>query len=341
MFPEGGRPVRLPARRAPSAGRVPLRLGAPLADRERRDRGGRHHLRQLRAAARRPPRHRAGAARDRGDRAAVDRQLPGRQAGQPGAERARRPEGGGAGRADRRGAFAPAHAGLVDGARGRGPAAATASPSAPRWCRSCLPTAAGRTRTTSPRRSRTRSRNLPLSLIAGTIAVVVIYVPVNVVYLRALGLEGLAATTTPASDAAGRMFGALGDRFVTAAIAISTFGFLDLAILAPTRVYYAMAADGLFFPALATLHPRYRTPGLAIVLQSTWSCVLALSGTYGQLAELRRLCRLDFLRPDGRDRAGVPPHVSAVDSGRPMSFRAPGYPVRPDRVRARLRRPSC
>src|SRR5215203_4406155 len=84
-------------------------------------------------------------------------------------------------------------------------------------------------------------RNLPLSLLAGTIAVVIIYVLVNTVYLRALGLEGLAATTTPASKAAEGLFGSLGDRFVTAAIAISTFGFLDLAILAPTRVYYAMA----------------------------------------------------------------------------------------------------
>jgi APA family basic amino acid/polyamine antiporter len=126
-------------------------------------------------------------------------------------------------------------------------------------------------------------RNLPISLIGGTIAVVAIYVLVNVVYLRALGLEGLAATTTPAADAARRMFGPLGDRFVTAAIAISTFGFLDLAILAPTRVYYAMAADGLFFPALAQLHPRYRTPGAAIGVQTLWSCLLTLSGTYGQL----------------------------------------------------------
>ena len=88
-----------------------------------------------------------------------------------------------------------------------------------------------------------------------------IYVTVNVVYLRALGLEGLAATTTPASKAAAFMFGALGDRFVTAAIAISTFGFLDLAILAPTRVYYAMAADGVFLPALSRLHPRIRRRG--------------------------------------------------------------------------------
>jgi APA family basic amino acid/polyamine antiporter len=79
------------------------------------------------------------------------------------------------------------------------------------------------------------------------------------------------------------MFGAGGDRFVTGAIAISTFGFLDLAILAPTRVYYAMAADGLFFQALARLHPRYCTPGIAIIVQTGWSCVLAVSGTYGQL----------------------------------------------------------
>lgn len=126
-------------------------------------------------------------------------------------------------------------------------------------------------------------RNLPLSIIAGTVAVVIIYVAVNAVYIRALGLEGLAGTTTPASKAAEMMFGAMGDRFVTAAIAISTFGFLDLGILAPTRVYYAMAADGLFFPALARLHPKYGTPWLAIAIQSTWTCVLALTGRYEQL----------------------------------------------------------
>jgi basic amino acid/polyamine antiporter, APA family len=169
-------------------------------------------------------------------------------------------------------------------------------------------------------------RNLPFSLMLGTLTVVVIYLAVNVVYLRALGLEGLAATTTPASKAAAFMFGSLGDRFVTAAIAISTFGFLDLAILAPTRVYYAMAADGVFLPALSRLHPRYQTPWIAIVIQSTWSCVLALTGRYEQL--LNYVVFADWIffgltvatllvfrrthplseRPDG-------------------SFRAPGYPV--------------
>lgn len=171
-------------------------------------------------------------------------------------------------------------------------------------------------------------RNLPLSIIAGTLVVVLIYVLVNIVYLRALGLEGLAGTTTPASDAAGRMFGAAGDTFVTAAIAISTFGFLDLAILAPTRVYYAMAADGVFFPALARLHPTYRTPWLAIALQSTWSCVLALSGTYGQLLNYVVFADWIFF---GLTVGAVMifRRTSPIEQRPADSFRAPGYPIVP------------
>ena len=172
------------------------------------------------------------------------------------------------------------------------------------------------------------SRQLPVSIIAGTMAVVAIYVLVNVVYLRALGLQGLASTSTPAADAARHMFGSIGDRFVTAAIAISTFGFLDLAILAPTRVYYAMAADGLFFPALARLHPRYRTPILAIALQTTWSCILALSGSYGQLLNYVVFADWIFFGLTVSTifvfRRTVP-----VSSRSPMAFRASGYPVVP------------
>jgi basic amino acid/polyamine antiporter, APA family len=169
-------------------------------------------------------------------------------------------------------------------------------------------------------------RNLPLSLLAGTIAVIVIYVLVNVVYLRALGLEGLAATTTPASKAAEGLFGSLGDRFVTAAIAISTFGFLDLAILAPTRVYYAMAADGVFLPALAKLHPRFRTPWLAIVIQSTWSCVLAATGRYEQLLNYVVFADWIFF---GLTVGAVLMFRKLVPlSDRPAdAYRAPGYPA--------------
>jgi APA family basic amino acid/polyamine antiporter len=169
-------------------------------------------------------------------------------------------------------------------------------------------------------------RNLPLSLLVGTLTVVLIYVTVNVVYLRALGLEGLAATTTPASKAAEFMFGALGDRFVTAAIAISTFGFLDLAILAPTRVYYAMSADRVFLPALSRLHPRYQTPWIAIIIQSTWSCVLALTGRYEQLLNYVVFADWIFF---GLTVATVVVfrRTHPLSERPPGTFRAPGYPL--------------
>ena len=128
-------------------------------------------------------------------------------------------------------------------------------------------------------------RDLPFSLLAGTSLVVLVYGLVNLVYLRTLGHPGLAATATPASDAAGILFGDTGDFLITLGIAVSTFGFLNLTMLAPTRVFYAMARDGLFPERVARLHPKYDTPSLAIVIQSTWAVVLVLTGTYGQLID--------------------------------------------------------
>ncbi|HET9332876.1 MAG TPA: amino acid permease [Gemmatimonadota bacterium] len=171
-------------------------------------------------------------------------------------------------------------------------------------------------------------RNLPRSLLAGTLLVVVVYVLVNVVYLRALGLEGLAATRTPASDAAARFLGPAGDRFVAAAIAISTFGFLDLAVLAPTRVYYAMAADGLFFRGVARLHPRYRTPSLAIGLQAVWSIALMLTGTYAALIDTVVFADWIFFGLTVGSvlvfRRRIP-----LASREPGGFRAPFHPILP------------
>jgi basic amino acid/polyamine antiporter, APA family len=171
-------------------------------------------------------------------------------------------------------------------------------------------------------------RNLPISLIVGTVVVVLVYVSVNAVYLRALGLDGLAGTRTPAARAAELMFGGVGDRFVTAAIAISTFGFLDLAILAPTRVYYAMAADGVFLRSLATLHPRYRTPWVAIVIQSTWSGVLALTGQYDQLLNYVVFADWIFF---GLTVATIPIFRRRYPLGQrpPDAFRTPAYPILP------------
>jgi len=171
-------------------------------------------------------------------------------------------------------------------------------------------------------------RNLPISLLLGTALVVAVYVLVNVAYLRALGADGLASTMTPAADAAGRFFGGFGDRFVAAAIAVSTFGFLDLAVLAPTRVYYAMAADGLFPAAAARLHPRFQTPSLAIVLQSTWAIALVFSGTYGELLDSVVFADWIFFGLTVGSLFVFRRRLPAAS--RPAgSFRASGYPIAP------------
>ena len=128
-------------------------------------------------------------------------------------------------------------------------------------------------------------RNLPRALLWGTALVVTVYGLVNYVYLRTLTHTGLAGTLTPAADTARLLFGPVGDTLIAIAIAISTFGFLNLTMLAPTRVYYAMARDGDFLEGVSRLHPRFGTPSLAIVIQSVWAVVLVLTGTYAQLVD--------------------------------------------------------
>ena len=171
-------------------------------------------------------------------------------------------------------------------------------------------------------------RDLPVSLLVGTAIVVVVYLLVNLVYLKALGHGGLAGTMTPASDAAGMVFGAWGDRFIALAISISTFGFLNLTMLAPTRVYYAMARDGVFLEAVSRLHPRFRTPSLSIGIQAGWAILLALTGTFAQLVDYVVFADWIFF-----GLAGVSLFVfrrSFPAAERPEgSFLTPGYPIIP------------
>jgi len=128
-------------------------------------------------------------------------------------------------------------------------------------------------------------RDLPRALIIGVLIVAAAYVLANVTYLDALGIEGLAASRAPAADVMGLRFGDAGRRLIAVGIAVSTAGFLNLVILVTPRVYQAMARDGVFFRALATLHPRTRTPIAALVLQCGWSVALVLSGSYGDLLD--------------------------------------------------------
>ncbi len=129
------------------------------------------------------------------------------------------------------------------------------------------------------------SRNLPRALLWGVAIVVVVYLLANVVYLKVLGVGGLADSTAPAADTMQVIFGPAGRTFIAVGIALSTVGFLNLAICANARVYQAMARDRIFFDAFARLHPRFRTPVVALVAQGAWAVVLVLSGTYGELLD--------------------------------------------------------
>jgi APA family basic amino acid/polyamine antiporter len=142
------------------------------------------------------------------------------------------------------------------------------------------------------------NRNLPLSLALGTGVVITLYIVCNFVYLNVLPLDGIANGATilergikyATEDRVGtavmtQMFGSVGGLLMAAAIMISGFGCNNGLILAGARVYYAMAKDGLFFRSVARLHPTYKTPGVSLMAQMVWTCVLCLSGSYNQLLE--------------------------------------------------------
>ena len=126
-------------------------------------------------------------------------------------------------------------------------------------------------------------RDLTRGLIAGVLGVIVLYITVNLAYLRVLGATGLAATMTPASTTMQIALGPKGAIFTAIAISISTLGFLSQGMLTAPRVYFAMAEDGLFFRAVGYVPAHTRVPVVAIALQGLLAIVIALSGRYEQI----------------------------------------------------------
>ena len=125
-------------------------------------------------------------------------------------------------------------------------------------------------------------RDLGRALAIGTSACVVLYVAVNGAFLRTLGIAGMRGVPNVAGAAAGRIFGAGGDRFVTALVIVAVLSSLQATVQVGPRIYQAMAEDGLFLPSLARLHPRTRVPVHALVLQGIISCALiGLGGFVG------------------------------------------------------------
>jgi APA family basic amino acid/polyamine antiporter len=120
-------------------------------------------------------------------------------------------------------------------------------------------------------------------LVFGMLLVAACYLLVNLAYLAVLGHAGLAASKAPAADLMRHVLGEPGARLIAAGIAISTFGFCNISLIGAARVFQAMGADGVFFRVAGRLHPRWRTPNIALLMLAGWACVLALTGTFDQL----------------------------------------------------------
>jgi basic amino acid/polyamine antiporter, APA family len=164
-------------------------------------------------------------------------------------------------------------------------------------------------------------RDLPRAFVAGVAAVALLYMSVNYICVRALGVSALADTKTPASAVMRLAMGQSGATVIALGIAVSTLGFLSQSVLTAPRVYFAMAEDGVFFRQLAWVHPRTRVPVVAIALQSVWTLVILLSGSYEKI--LNYVVSMDAIF--WTLTAGCLFVLRRRDTA-PSSFRMPGHP---------------
>ena len=126
-------------------------------------------------------------------------------------------------------------------------------------------------------------RNVPRALLIGTVGTVALYLALNVLYLRVVPQEQFLGGVAVGEVAAERLFGsAAGVLFAVVAVVILLSSLSAMTTAGP-RVYFAMARDGAFVPAAARVHPKFRTPAIAIIAQAAWSSLLVLSGTFEQL----------------------------------------------------------
>ena len=174
---------------------------------------------------------------------------------------------------------------------------------------------------------RNPSRNVPLALGLGTVAVIVLYAGLNALYLYATPIDQLAALPGGRllDSVADRLFGTAAGNLLGLFAIVSLAASISAMVLAGPRVYFAMARDGMFVRAAARVHPRFHTPAAAIVAQGVWSSVLVLSGTQAQLVNYTGFAVVLF--------TGVT--VSALfvlrrrNPSSPRPFSALGYPWAP------------
>ncbi|MEZ5043162.1 MAG: amino acid permease [Saprospiraceae bacterium] len=136
-------------------------------------------------------------------------------------------------------------------------------------------------------------KTVPRAMMLGAIIVTFTYVLVNLAYMLLLPMEDLIASEKVAGDAVAAVL-PNGGQLVAIAIGISIFGTISIYTMSAPRIYFAMAKDGIFFKALAEIHPRFRTPANAMIIQALWAIILLLFwGTFADL--ITYVVFMDFL----------------------------------------------
>ncbi len=159
-------------------------------------------------------------------------------------------------------------------------------------------------------------RNLPLSLLAGTGIVLTLYCVLNMLYVYAVPPESMHGEIAVGSLAASYLFGASAQTVISLLIAFALLSSISALIILGPRVYYAMAKDGYFFRTVADVHPVFRVPSNAIVLQCLIAVVLVLSGTFDQILTYMGFC------------LGIFPILAVMGVFKlPSADRPPWYPV--------------
>jgi APA family basic amino acid/polyamine antiporter len=172
--------------------------------------------------------------------------------------------------------------------------------------------------------TRDPERTIPRALMFGSAIVVVIYLSLNAAYLLVLPIDKVLASTHIAFDATAATAGPSAASAISVLVLVSSFGAMSGIILAGPRVYYAMAEDGLLFRWMGALHPRFRTPHLAIVVQGVWSSVLVLTGTYRTIVS--RVVYTEWIFFGALALGTIAARRSRAYAPR---FRAAGFPIAP------------
>lgn len=132
-------------------------------------------------------------------------------------------------------------------------------------------------------------RNVPIAIVSGIFAVMVLYVLINIAFLKVLPLQTLANlkdNEIAASEMSKMVFGNAGNFLISLLILVSALGSLNGIVITYSRMYYKMSVDGMFFRKASVIHPRYETPFMALIYAMVVSCLLVFSGTFDTLTDM-------------------------------------------------------